>query len=118
MISVKADAENCTKQWSLIENRGYRGKSVYTFMMTRESVNTTRTVSSYNTKLGNTWRPTQTHTNAKTHTMFIFHNTVVGVCKQPHAFYIDGLSPMEAKKMMARKSLIGSMHPMTSVVTI
>ena len=50
--------------------------------------------------------------------MFIFHNTVVGVCNQPHAFYIDGLSPMEAKKMMARKSLIGSMHPMTSVVTI
>lgn len=89
-------------------------KKICTFIITRVSVSTSRMVSSYSTNVGNTWNPTKVSQNTKKRKIKAHQQVEEDISLRS----LHRAWPIEAKKMMVRKSLIGSTHPMTSVVTM
>lgn len=113
---TREEAVRVCQRWTG-EVEGQSTEECRTFIMTRVSVSTSRMVSSYSTNVGNTWRPAEPHghtRSAKSRSTKLQHYNKVHIIQKLWYW----IWPMEAKKMMARKSLIGSMHPMTSAVTM
>lgn len=101
-----------SERWTGGGRKSRKTEKVFTFIMTRVSVSTSRMVSSYSTNVGNTWRPAASHQHTR-------DEQSLNVQKLRAVIKLScWIWPIEAKKMMARKSRIGSMHPVTSVVTM